>query len=107
MAPRKWRFRYMYGGKAKMLSLGDYPTVSLKQAREKAFNARKLLDENIDPSQERKAEKIASQALSSFREIAEVWLDDRTENKWEESHAKRNKERFVGNIFPGHWHEEY
>lgn len=90
-----------------MLSLGDYPTVSLKQAREKAFNARKLLDENIDPSQERKAEKIASQALSSFREIAEVWLDDRTENKWEESHAKRNKERFVGNIFPGHWHEEY
>lgn len=83
-----------------MLSLGDYPTVSLKDAREKAFNARKLLDENIDPSQERKAEKIAAQALSSFREIAEAWLDDRTENKWEASHAKRNKERFVGNIFP-------
>ncbi|EFL85747.2 hypothetical protein HMPREF0326_01450 [Desulfovibrio sp. 3_1_syn3] len=32
--------------------------------------------------------------------MAEVWLDDRTENKWEASHAKRNKERFVGNIFP-------
>ena len=97
---KKWRFRYMFGGKAKMLSLGDYPTVSLKEAREKAFNARKLLDENIDPSQERKAGKIASQALSSFREIAEAWLDDRTENKWEACHAKRNKERFVGNIFP-------
>lgn len=96
---KKWRYRYMFAGKAKMLSLGDYPTVSLKEARDKAFTSRKLVDEGLDPSQERKAEKQAH-ALSTFREIAEVWLDDRTENKWEASHAKRNKERFVGNIFP-------
>jgi len=96
---KKWRYRYMFAGKAKMLSLGDYPTFSLKEARDKAFAARKLVDEGIDPSQERKAEKQA-QSLSSFREITEVWLDDRTENKWEASHAKRNRERFVGNIFP-------
>jgi len=89
----------MFAGKAKMLSLGDYPTVSLKEAREKAFTARKLVDEGIDPSRERKAEKQAL-ALSTFREIAETWLDDRTENKWEATHAKRNKERFVNNIFP-------
>lgn len=36
----------------------------------------------------------------TFQWVAEVWLNDRTENKWEASHAKRNKERFVGNIFP-------
>ena len=96
---KKWRFRYMFAGKAKMLSLGDYPTVSLKDARDKTWEARKLLDEGIDPSQERKDEKQAH-GLSTFKEIAETWLNDRTENKWEATHAKRNKERFTNNIFP-------
>jgi hypothetical protein len=38
-----WRFRYSFGGKEKLLSLGTYPDVSLKEAREKRTTARKLL----------------------------------------------------------------
>ena len=94
-----WRFRYLLGGAAKMISLGEYPIVTLKEARERAHEIRKTLDNGVDPSQERKIEKQTA-AFKTFKAVAEVWLDDRTENKWEASHAKRNKERFVGNIFP-------
>jgi hypothetical protein len=94
-----WRFRYMLGGKAKMLSLGEYPVVSLKDARDKAFELRKTLDSGTDPSQERKLGKQFA-GKTSFRAISEAWLDDRTENKWEASHAKRNRERLTNNLFP-------
>lgn len=94
-----WRFRYLFNGAAKMLSLGDYPTISLKEARDKAHEVRKLVAEGIDPSQERKIEKQTA-AFKTFQAVTEAWLNDRTENRWEASHAKRNRERFVGNIFP-------
>ncbi len=94
-----WRYRYMLGGKAKMLSLGEYPVVSLKEARDKAYEIRKSLDDGVDPSQERKLGKQFA-GKTSFRAIAEAWLDDRTENKWEASHAKRNRERLSNNLFP-------
>ncbi len=37
VAPRegKWRFKYRFGGKEKRLSLGVYPDVSLKEARQR------------------------------------------------------------------------
>ena len=94
-----WRYRYMLGGKAKMLSLGEYPVASLKEAREKAYEIRKTLDDGVDPSQERKLGKQFA-GKTSFKAIAEAWLDDRTENKWEASHAKWNRERLTNNLFP-------
>jgi len=50
-----WRLKYRFGGKEKRLSLGVYPDVSLRQARERRDEARKLLTTEIDPSQHRKA----------------------------------------------------
>jgi hypothetical protein len=46
---RAWFLRYMRNGKARTMALGDAAHVSLKQAREKAADARKLLGEGIDP----------------------------------------------------------
>ena len=43
-----WRFRYRYGGKEKMLSVGVYPVVSLKKADEKAEEARALIAKGKD-----------------------------------------------------------
>jgi hypothetical protein len=40
---RVWWFRYRFGGKEKTLSIGKYPLINLKDARERAFEARKLL----------------------------------------------------------------
>ena len=38
-----WRLKYRYDGKEKRLSLGVYPDVSLKDARQRRDDARKLL----------------------------------------------------------------
>ena len=43
-----WWFRYRFAGKAKTLSIGVYPVVSLREARDKVFEAKKKLANNID-----------------------------------------------------------
>ena len=40
---RYWRLKYRYGGKEKLLALGVYPAVGLKDAREQAADARTVL----------------------------------------------------------------
>lgn len=50
-----WRFCYRFDDKEKMLSLGTYPYVSLKKARERRDDARKLVADGINPSEARKA----------------------------------------------------
>ena len=57
-----WRWKYRFGGKAKLLSFGVYPDVSLKAARDKRDDARKQLAAGIDPGQARKAEKVVDRA---------------------------------------------
>ena len=44
---KRWRFRYRFQGKAKMISLGTYPSVSLKEARDKATEAKKDVERGI------------------------------------------------------------
>jgi hypothetical protein len=50
-----WRFKYGFGGKEKRLSLGVYADVSLKEARSRRDESRKLLSDGIDPAANRKA----------------------------------------------------
>jgi hypothetical protein len=45
-----WRLKYRVVGKEKLLSIGTYPLVSLAEAREKAIQAKKQLQESVDPS---------------------------------------------------------
>lgn len=92
-----WRFKYRFGGKEKRLSLGVYPDVSLKEARERRDEARKQLANGIDPSETRKAEKN-SQA-DSFEEVAREWYD-KFKPSWSDSHALRILRRLEQNIFP-------
>ncbi len=70
-----WRFRYSFGGKEKLLSLGTYPDVSLAGARDRRDQARKLLADGIDPSEQRKAAKAtrAGLAANTFEVIGREW----------------------------------
>lgn len=54
---KRWRARYFFEGKEQMLSLGKFPVVGLKEAREKNFLLRQQLDRGINPALERKKEK--------------------------------------------------
>lgn len=73
---RWWRLKYRVAGKEKLLSLGVYPEVSLKAARERRDELRKQLQAGTDPGQNRRAEKqLQAVAMSNtFEGIANEWL---------------------------------
>jgi integrase len=96
-----WRLKYRFAGKEKRLSLGVYPEVSLKDARNRRDDARKLLAGGVDPSENRKAKKSAQadRAASSFEVVAREWLAKYSPG-WATSHADRVARLFERDIFP-------
>ena len=109
-----WRLRYYFGGREGMLSLGTYPEVSLKAARQRRDEARKLIAAGGDPSEARKVNKAAiaakaqAQALANagkpgpgtFEHVARDWLATVHEAKVSEGHAERTRIRFEQDAFP-------
>lgn len=67
-----WRLKYRFLGKEKVLALGVYPDVSLKEARKKTLEARALLDDGFDPN-DKKKEAIRANQVSTFGDLAEDW----------------------------------
>lgn len=96
-----WRLKYRFDGKEKRLSLGVYPEVSLRLARARRDDARKLLAEGIDPSENRKALKTAKadRAANSVEIIAREWYA-RYSTTWVKNHGNRILRRFERDIFP-------
>lgn len=74
---RSWRYRYRFVGKARMLSLGVHPEITLAEARRRRDEARAMLRTGRDPSSERKAEKVRAQLSTenTFEAIAREWLE--------------------------------
>jgi integrase len=98
---RWWRFDYRYSGKRKTLSMGVYPDVGLKEARNRRDEARKLLASDADPGENRKAVKAArmEQVANSFEVITREWYA-KYSGTWNASHGERIIRRFERDIFP-------
>lgn len=96
-----WRFKYRFDGKEKLLSLGTYPDVSLKDARDRRDAARKQVAAGIDPGEHRKASKSAKveRAANSFEVVAREWFAKYSAN-WSANHADRTIRRLERDIFP-------
>jgi integrase len=99
-----WRFKYRFGAKAKTLSLGVYPDVGLKEARERRDEARKLLAAGVDPSVERKAERAAQAAemargINTFEMVAREWFG-KYSPIWALGHAATVIRRLERDVFP-------
>jgi integrase len=96
-----WRLKYRYAGKEKLLALGAYPDVSLKQARERRHSAKALLKEGKDPSLERKLAKIrrGEEQANSLEHVAREWLKHH-EAKWTAQTRKRILDSFKADVFP-------
>ena len=88
-----WRLRYRYLGKENMLTLGAFPAVSLLDARKKRDEAKKLLSEGIDPSQQRRMDKLraAAAAQNTFGGVATEYLANMEANKLSERTLEKNR----------------
>ncbi|MEA9656611.1 integrase arm-type DNA-binding domain-containing protein [Xanthomonas campestris pv. raphani] len=75
----RWDYRRPVTGKRNTLSLGTYPDTGLADARERQAHARKLLAAGIDPGEQRKAEKAATQerTANTFAAVAAELLTQR------------------------------
>lgn len=69
-----WVLRYRHGGKPRELTLGQYPDVSLKDARKKAGDARAQVQAGVDVARERQRAKTESAAAKSFRQLADDYM---------------------------------
>ncbi|MDR1855413.1 MAG: integrase arm-type DNA-binding domain-containing protein [Azoarcus sp.] len=71
-----WRLRYYFLGKEKLLAIGVYPDVSLKDARERRDEARKLAANGTDPGVAKKAKRAAAVAseANTFEAVAREWF---------------------------------
>lgn len=98
-----WRhdYRRPMTGMRNTLALGTFPEVSLKRAREKHAEARKLLADGIDPAAQRAAMKAASieAAANSFEAVAREWLEIKS-REWVDETAKRATAWLENNVFP-------
>jgi integrase len=92
-----WRFKYHFQGKEKLVSLGHYPAVSLKDARDKAAEARKTLGGGKDPSTERRQAKLNQK--NTFESIAREWHEKQAP-AWSAGHAAIVLRRMENNLFP-------
>lgn len=109
-----WRLDYTHAGRRKTLSLGTYPDTGLALARRKAQEARELLQQGVDPSDQRKAAKQAHQRAvevqqreaeglppeGSFEAVAREWLAQVHEVENTPAHAQRTRTRLEQNVFP-------
>jgi len=72
-----WNFRYTFDGKRETISLGAYPEVSLKLARQRAIEVRNKVNQGVSPLLEKKtAKKPQIQTLTpKFSEFAMKYIE--------------------------------
>ncbi|WP_374479511.1 tyrosine-type recombinase/integrase [Zoogloea sp.] len=96
-----WRMKYRFEGREKGLAFGVYPDVSLKAARDRRDEARRLLAEGIDPGEHKKVHKNAraDAMANSFETVAREWFTKMLPT-WSPDHADKIIKRLERDVFP-------
>jgi len=96
-----WRLKYRFAGIEKRLSIGVYPEINLKKAREIRDDAKRKLRNGIDPSAEKKAikQQILLNSENTFKAITIEWHDKR-KHLWTEKYSSKLLRKFEISVFP-------
>jgi len=73
---KSWRYDFRDGPRRQTLTLGRYPEIPLKRARELVFEARQRQAEGANPAAEKRRERqsAAHASVSTFKQLAEAWF---------------------------------
>lgn len=101
---RHWRWKYKFDGKEKRLSLGAWPDVSLKDARDLRDASRKMLREGTDPGQAKRLARAegngsGSEGAVTFKAVALEYVANQR-NVWAESHTVTVEGRLRLDVYP-------
>ncbi|MGJ9418658.1 tyrosine-type recombinase/integrase [Massilia sp. CMS3.1] len=97
-----WRMSYRQpNGKNTRLTFGNYPQVSLMEARQLRMDAQKKRMAGIDPAQAKRIDKKIKAAANAntFEAIAREWHANKSET-WKENTAKEAINRLQNDVFP-------
>lgn len=100
-AGKYWRLAYRFESKQKTLALGVYPAITLAQARRGRDDARTLLAQGIDPSQnkQRIKEDKAVAALNTVEAMARAYLANK-QPSWSTTHYDREARSLEKDLYP-------
>ena len=90
-----WQLRYKIDGKEKVLTVGKYPLMSLQEARDKAWLAKKDVSVGVDPV---KAKKLSVKD-NSFGSIYQEWYEHKKQ-VWSEVYSTELSRMFQDDILP-------
>ncbi|MGA7180924.1 MAG: integrase arm-type DNA-binding domain-containing protein [Thiobacillaceae bacterium] len=76
-----WVLRYRIGGKQKELTLGRYPDLGVKAARDLAAQNRVGVQQGIDPALEKQRRKDDGKQASTVKELADQYLKEQVRGK--------------------------
>lgn len=98
---RSWRLKYRFAGKERRLILGAWPELSLRAARDRKAEARKLLREGRDPGIEAAKLRIerAVASANTFEALARGWFVLQ-EGRWTPVHARDVISSLEKDVFP-------
>jgi integrase len=96
---KSWRYNYRHQGKQKTIVLGEYPAMSLHNARVEHQRLRDIVKAGNDPMEERRLTKLLPSDGDSFAAIYAEWHKKMSQT-WSANHAKSMADRFEKDLIP-------
>jgi integrase len=96
-----WRYRYRIVDKENLFAIGEYPEISLAEARGEHDKARALVKQGLHPSHSRQAERLSTHLANAntFEAVATEWITKKA-GRWT-PYYRRQVENFLGaDVFP-------
>ena len=96
-----WRYRYRIVDKENLFAIGEYPEISLAEARAEHDKARALVKQGLHPSHSRQAERLSTHLANAntFEAVANEWITKKA-GRWT-PYYRRQVENFLGaDVFP-------
>lgn len=103
---KHWRYRYRLQGKENVYTIGQFPEVSLLEARDKHRDARKLVQAGTSPTLQKKLDRLDRQheAANTFALVAAEWYEAKS-SAWSKGYSHHVKtildndlNKFIGNL---------
>jgi integrase len=98
-----WRYNFRYDGAQKTLTLGKYPEMGLREARDAHLEARRMLQNGINPAQHKQAAIKAGtlgQDVLTFGALANEWINKKERDNLLPKSLERYKGVLKLNILP-------
>ena len=96
-----WRYKFRIAGKENVFAIGEYPALSLQDARRARDEARELVKQGINPTHQRQANVAANldEGGNTFRAIADEWLEKKRD-RWTPYYHKQAASCLKLNAYP-------